>query len=136
MGDETRAIFAWRLTHLYRTSPGRAWGLDGRRRVGSIGGQGPRVEPELPAQEGAWAADQPNTEIPSRLGPRPRRPDWVFLRPRGGSATVAGKVAVACEVTRIALDAMARIVRVSTNGGGRERGRLSPLKPENHSKRS
>jgi hypothetical protein len=48
---------------------------------------------------------------------------------------VAGKAAVARDVTRIALDAMARIVRVSANGGV-EIGADEPTQPEKHRKRS
>ena len=137
MGDEgASAIFARRLTHLYRTSrgPGQAAWTDADV-SGALAARGHELSPSYLRMLRRGQRTNPTLETIEVLADFFGVPTGYFFDPGEDPATVAGKAAVARDVTRIALDAMARIVRVSANGGV-EIGADEPTKPENHRKRS
>ena len=137
MGDEeASAIFARRLTYLYRTSrgPGQASWTDADL-SGALAARGHELSPSYLRMLRRGQRTNPTLETIQALADFFGVPTGYFFDPGEDPATVASKAAVAREVTRIALDAMARIVRVTTNGGV-EMEAGEPTKPEKHRKRS
>jgi transcriptional regulator with XRE-family HTH domain len=133
--SEASATFARRLTHLYRTSrgPGNAAWTDADI-SGALAARGHDLSPSYLRMLRRGQRTNPTLQIIEALADFFGVPTGYFFDPGEDPATVAGKAAVAREVTQIALDAMARIVRVAANGGVGI-GSDEPTKPEKHNKR-